>query len=639
MMNFTSFNPIQIQQSNITHNQPLALKQGQVLHGIIKKLYPDQLAEIQVGNQKLFAKLETPLKAGDSHFFQVTNISPQVQLKVVTGPMNGSSTISGQIHQLLDSMKLPKSTDVMQIVSHFIKEQIPISKEQIIQAQGWLKGQEGILKQNAITALQKMIQLKMPFTKDVFQAMINGSKTSGIVEDLQTFSQILVKDTSVSESMKTTLLQSLDSISNPLNVQKGGLLLARAVQTLLNESESVANKLQALNLLKESSIVPKQATLSNWIQTQTNVLGVLNENHLPQNASKIINTILNLNSSNASNILYQVKALIENDSVLSQTQKNDLYSFINRFETLPKHAQNVDQYIKQFNEFLLKTYLTSITTQQISQNSNGPVTNRHLLSLINQDAILNETNVLSNLVKIATETNQPHIQSLHHDVEQHLKMALDGNTIQQAMKSILKSLGLSYETALNQNFSEVEHLSEQLKPQLLSMLKDGLVSPSLKEAAETLLARMNGMQLLSGENGHQHQIVMQIPLHFFGKSMDATLQWNGKMNENGEIDSNYARILFYLDMESLNETVIDMQVQNRIVTITLYNEYENLQILAEPLQKLLKDQLSDKGYYLSGVFYKTFEESNKGSGTEKGTKLAKVKDEDVSRFTGVDIRV
>lgn len=638
-MNFTSFNPIQIQQSNITHNQPLALKQGQVLHGTIKKLYPDQLAEIQVGNQKLFAKLETPLKAGDSHFYQVTNISPQVQLKVVTGPMNGSSTISGQIYQLLDSMKLPKSTDVMQIVSHFIKEQIPISKEQIIQAQGWLKGQEGILKQNAITALQKMIQLKMPFTKDVFQAMINGSKTSGIVEDLQTFSQILVKDTSVSESMKTTLLQSLASISNPLNVQKGGLLLARAVQTLLNESESVANKLQALNLLKESSIVPKQATLSNWIQTQTNVLGVINENHLLQNASKIINTILNLNSSNASNILYQVKALIENDSVLSQTQKNDLYSFINRFETLPKHAQNVDQYIKQFNEFLLKTYLTSITTQQISQNSNGPVTNRHLLSLMNQDAILNETKVLSNLVKIATETNQPHIQSLHHDVEQHLKMALDGNTIQQAMKSILKSLGLSYETALNQNFSEVEHLSEQLKPQLLSMLKDGLVSPSLKEAAETLLARMNGMQLLSGENGHQHQIVMQIPLHFFGKSMDATLQWNGKMNENGEIDSNYARILFYLDMESLNETVIDMQVQNRIVTITLYNEYENLQILAEPLQKLLKDQLSDKGYYLSGVFYKTFEESNKGSGTEKGTKLAKVKDEDVSRFTGVDIRV
>ncbi len=38
-------------------NQPLALQQGQVFHGTIKQLYPDQMAEVQVGNQKLFAKL------------------------------------------------------------------------------------------------------------------------------------------------------------------------------------------------------------------------------------------------------------------------------------------------------------------------------------------------------------------------------------------------------------------------------------------------------------------------------------------------------------------------------------------------------------------------------------------------------
>ncbi len=86
------------------------------------------------------------------------------------------------------------------------------------------------------------------------------------------------------------------------------------------------------------------------------------------------------------------------------------------------------------------------------------------------------------------------------------------------------------------------------------------------------MARMNGMQLLSGENGHQHQLIMQVPLDFFGKQMDATLQWNGRMKEDGKIDANFARVLFYLNMESLKETVIDMQVQNRIVTINVFND-------------------------------------------------------------------
>ena len=54
--------------------------------------------------------------------------------------------------------------------------------------------------------------------------------------------------------------------------------------------------------------------------------------------------------------------------------------------------------------------------------------------------------------------------------------------------------------------------------------------------------------------------------------MDATLQWNGRMKDNGKIDANYARVLFYLQMASMQETVIDMQVQNRVVTVTVFNE-------------------------------------------------------------------
>ena len=70
--------------------------------------------------------------------------------------------------------------------------------------------------------------------------------------------------------------------------------------------------------------------------------------------------------------------------------------------------------------------------------------------------------------------------------------------------------------------------------------------------------------------------------------MDATLQWNGRMKDNGKIDANYARVLFYLQMASMQETVIDMQVQNRVVTVTVFNENSEIQSLAEPLKAALK---------------------------------------------------
>ncbi len=68
-MTSTSFNPIAAQTQALSTNQPLAMKQGQLFHGTVKQLYPDQMAEIQVGQQKFVAKLEAPLKAGDTHFF------------------------------------------------------------------------------------------------------------------------------------------------------------------------------------------------------------------------------------------------------------------------------------------------------------------------------------------------------------------------------------------------------------------------------------------------------------------------------------------------------------------------------------------------------------------------------------------
>lgn len=629
-MTATSFNPIQMQQNAMTStNQPLALKQGQVFHGTIKQLYPDQMAEIQVGNQKFIAKLEVPLKAGDAHFFQVTGTNPQTELKIVTGPMAQASTPSQQINQLLESMNLPKSAEMQQLLGHFMKAQLPISKEQMLQAEMWLKAlPEGISKVDALQTIQKMIELKMPMINDVFQALMSGQKTSGMTAIMDNFAQLLAKDTTLSESLRQNLMQQVQAIAKPFEVETGSAVLARLLQSLTNSAATMNEKMQALSMLKESGILPQQATLQNWSK--------MNEAkaYQPiQQAGQVIQTILATKPENARQLVEQLKSWTESQNLLTNEQKQQINQLVDRFNQLPVSKQTLDVFAKQMQDQLLKAFTQNTADRLFTQDAHTLSMKDHLLSLFKQEANSpSQTEALMrNLVKNSIDSSQPFIQQVVTQAEALVQNSMDSKAMEHALKTVLKNLGISYEATLGSKSADLHMIAHQLKPQLHTLLQETNIPPQMKEAAEMLMTRMNGMQLSSGENGHQHQLIMQVPLEFFGKKMDATLQWNGRMKDNGKIDANYARVLFYLQMASMQETVIDMQVQNRVVTVTVFNENSEIQSLAEPLKAALKIGLAEKNYQLSGVFIKQFDKGQ----TEKVDPVVEQREEQ----SGVDIRV
>ncbi|WP_238542931.1 hypothetical protein [Lysinibacillus boronitolerans] len=592
-MTATSFNPIQLQQNAITStNQPLALKQGQVFHGTIKQLYPDQMAEIQVGNQKFIAKLEVPLKAGDAHFFQVTGTNPQTELKIVTGPMAQAATPSQQINQLLESMNLPKSAEMQQLLGHFMKAQLPISKEQMLQAEMWLKAlPEGISKVDALQTIQKMIELKMPMTNDVFQALMSGQKTSGMTTIMDNFAQLLAKDTTLSESLRQNLLQQIQAIAKPFEVETGSVVLARVLQSLTNSAATMSEKMQALSILKESGILPQQATLQNW--TNMNEAKAFQP---MQQAGQVIQTTLATRPENASQLVEQLKSWTGSQNLLTNEQKQQINQLVDRFNQLPVTKQTLEVFAKQMQDQLLKAFTQNTADRLFTQDAHALSVKDHLLSLFRQEANSPSQNeaFMRNLVKNSIDSSQPFIQQVVTQADALVQNSMDSKAMEHALKTVLKNLGISYEATLGNKSADLHMIAHQLKPQLHTLLQETNITPQMKEAAEMLMTRMNGMQLSSGENGHQHQLIMQVPLEFFGKKMDATLQWNGRMKDNGKIDANYARVLFYLQMASMQETVIDMQVQNRVVTVTVFNENSEIQSLAEPLKAALKIGLAEK---------------------------------------------
>lgn len=84
----------------------------------------------------------------------------------------------------------------------------------------------------------------------------------------------------------------------------------------------------------------------------------------------------------------------------------------------------------------------------------------------------------------------------------------------------------------------------------------------------------------------------------------------GKKNKDGKLDPDYCRILFYLDLKNLKEVVVDMQVQNRIVTLLIMSDNPELKTIASPLLSNLKEGLQQIRYQLSSVQFKPLDEKN-----------------------------
>ena len=176
---------------------------------------------------------------------------------------------------------------------------------------------------------------------------------------------------------------------------------------------------------------------------------------------------------------------------------------------------------------------------------------------------------------------------------------LDGRDVKDFLKQGIRSAGLFYEGNLMMREAD----QSALKPLLVRFMKEAgnPAEAGAREMARQIVYRMNGQQILSFEDGPLQHIIMQFPLAQSGRQADVTLQWSGRKRENGQLDADYCRVLFYLDLETIKETVVDMQVQNRVVTVHVLNSHPAVREEAYLLIPALKSGLKEIGYELSSV--------------------------------------
>lgn len=613
-------------------SKPLVLNEGQMIHGKVNQLFPGQLAEVQVGNQKMVAKMEVPMRAGDSYYFQVTSVSPEVQLRIISGPINAQTDSPQQLNNLMQAMQLPKTAEMTKLLSFVIENKIPITREGLLQAAKLLQMTPVANHQEALVSIQKILDFKLPMTENIFRSIFGVESKEGLHSVIQSLTTALQNDHSTSPQMRASILQMLAQLENPVANLTSNAVLGESLKVLVDQKQSPELRFSVLQLLKESGVLPPRASLPNIQSLLTSVVaeraglspitqGSLSPAQL-EGVTQFVSTLSFLSTG-------------QKESLVATARSSGMQPFVNALLQMVggSLASQPGQIDSQSQQRILS--LLNMENSPEQAPSRGPVQ----ISAQNQQAVMPfatgdssqaNNSQLTALLQNAEKSAHEMVRNLVQLAQSTAAAEIDGKIMKETIQNVFRSLGINYEAALIGKNMQPEQLAQMLKPQLLAMLNDASIAENVRNAAEQFVVRMNGSPLLSTENGVNHQLIMQIPLEFFGKKIDATLQWNGRMKEDKKIDADFARILFYLNLHSLDETVVDMQVQNRIVTVTVFNADTSLQKIADPLQEKLKEGLSSHGYTLSGVFFKGFLEEEK---QVKPTKTA------VASEGGVDFRI
>ncbi|MFJ7929425.1 hypothetical protein [Peribacillus sp. NPDC096448] len=639
MQSITSSQPV---SSPIEIKGTASLKNGQILFGKVNKVFLNQTAEVQIGHQKMVATLDIPLRTGEKYWFQVQHpIEGGVVLKALDSPSLNVSGLKGTAAQLIAHLGIKPEPSATRLSEYLLTNRLPITKETFQSALQWLKAADAA--EVGLPVIKTMFIQQLPFVKAVFDALYTQSKSEPFHKLLSGFKQQLQDGGAVTKTA-SKLMGVLDSlhIAKQNQLQQNGL--QKLVTIWLNSDSTPEMKSGAFSLLQKTGFVPKGMTESVFMESLIN--GAEVRYGFPKNSAidKLHQGFQLLSEAKGGAFAKVEEIEIAINRILSSHdhEKEKLPIVIHSMQRKNISAEKLSPLAFHFlqNAFAEATAKKAIggktevndligylnkDTEQVDE-SRGKVAELLFRSLNKlpeaQYARINEKLVLSHVLEEEFQTID----------------FTNGPSVAHQLKEMTKILGLQLEHALinlpGDDMADFPKDLETLKPLLLKLLNEQIPA-SIKEMAEQILNRITAQQILSQENGPIQNLLLTLPLNLGSIQTDLTLQWSGRKTKEGKIDPDYCRVLFYLELERLEETVIDMQVQNRIIKVTVINGHGAiLEEAAGQYLDILRENLGKMDYRLSGVSF-----VNPVNEKERELKVNRLPFLEAGSYSGVDIRI
>lgn len=584
-------------------SQPPVLRNGQIVQGEILKIHPNNRAEIQIGSHKMIAEITTPLSVGKKYFLQVQATDQLIQLRVLSNHLKQDNSVNIlNLMQLLDVKVTRANTEFVQML---VNEKIPFNQEQIQQALSILdkSGDKTI----SMSVLKEMLLNRLPITDNVFQALLanRNSTISPVLQQLKAELTQLPQLNDVQQRL-LTLLNNMVERPLPLNLHMA--------EHLMNQPQ---NREALFHLFKIANLIDPNVDMQSFNKRLEALLQGNSRQTLP--LENIWNQIMSRGTASE-------RPLTENQVTL---QNNALQQTLTQ---LTNEARAIQSTAVKILGIFHPLQTNNLTTEQFSAFRSmiteqllpllPETTKRVLQPLLQQNTPQNQSQLLQVLQSLAN-------QGTFQLSQQFLAMAATDQSMvdQPVQKQFLshisqyfQSIGISDENILKSqiantmemgNISDLENkLPHTVKSLLLQMIQQD--STGTSERIQQILHFINGMQLQSvQESNNLLHASLQIPGEKLALNEDMYLQFEGRKTDDGKIDPDFCRILFVLDLQNLKTTVVDMHVQKRIVSVTIFNDGKDLSEQMIKLKSMLDTNLKSLNYHLSSIKWKPLHEQKR----------------------------
>ncbi|ANF96500.1 hypothetical protein [Paenibacillus bovis] len=635
----------------------MELKEGQVVRGVVSSVSDDgQEAVIQIQGVKVRAKLETPLQQGETTMLQVQPPGKDGMpvLKPVAGNQN-TPLPAASMGELLESFSLPDTKDNRAMITQMRASGIPLTADNVKNIQTSLAQKPdsvpvGEWVKAAAVAVQKGLPVTGQSVAGLHQALFGPPLHETLGNMLQSIESQLKAGVSPQTSPGSGATahpaanpNTATSASAPSSAMSDTPVSANA-----NVSTSAATAGQTLNTPANAGNTT--TVLLNKIQ---NVLQQINS-LVPQNVEQDIPLQNNVATAQTAPVAQEADTVAQ--PAMSNQNKSEpaapgagssVPSQSTAAQPKPTSAPWVGQVLKLLGaEYEQQTVRAALTLTAASagaateaqggtaassgmpanttapqpgvdprqsmpvstgapipsgtassaaaslSSGNTPVNNQSPIPAVPdlpdaptapQPPAINSPSAAS----IPTSTQHPgplHVQDrtlLTGDITQPDASQIAQPAIQSAEDTLAKA-------------------QDTLKGLLLQLTAADDVPPALKDAAQQMVQQLTGQQLLlnTDRTAPFAQVTMFVPFNGPDGQETASVQIQSRRGAKGELDASNCRLWFDLDMKMLGPTLLDVHVVDKIVTLKVHNDLEQLAPLIESKKQEVADAIGSLGYQL-----------------------------------------
>ncbi|MDX8046921.1 hypothetical protein SH601_13085 [Gracilibacillus sp. S3-1-1] len=659
-----------------------SLRPGQMLRGQVLEIYPNQRAAIQLGGAQVVAQLETALSAKENYLFQVTSVGDVIHLKKVTESFTQPNRAA---EQMMQQLGLQNNRPLTSFVQQLVHKQIPFTHNEV-HSLATLLDKFGYNQTNR-DVLMSMLTRNMPLTTATFTSMA-AFQSFSLGEQINQLEQLLRLNNALQEQL--SIFGKNDNVQSRSMVQQFVLnnhvqleqLFTRLLPEQVSQLEQLGNRpltptqsstfAQSLHQLlsqqlpfqiEESSAFESFVSRLNQLVAQGKETTTLKENvtnqtffnkmmvTLPKSDQTLIQQWIEQSSSNARTD-GQVLTILQRLNALQvpQSDQNMLRALLLHVNgTNPSSLPISDQFSHMMKHFIqtsgikdeaqlasmaqsksqttntVSTLLQSIMVEMSASDRQvvrqwlgnaqpSPAENQQIIKFIQR------LNVSEG--KVTDQQTIRHLQQLLTTVDQTATKEQLLNIMRQAIQQDTLIQGREVEQSLKQNLLAVSQQHPEVATQQI----------------QRLIQAFTGLQLNMVPNNDQviSQQVYHIPGERFGLANDIQMQFEGKRRQGSEeIDPDFCKVLFHLDLQTLGETMIAMSIQKRIVYISVYNDHKDLKQVMDNFTPILKEKMSTLDFHLSSVTHKLISGEAKNDGRVKSANSSL----DLVKNEGIDYRI